>query len=313
MARNWNENQGRQSLNRNRSMGGRKHQQGFENRNVRDQEEESYSQRYGADRDFINTSEFDSEYSADSDRTQGEERFDRDDKYGGYRAQQNRGNQRNDRDRSMNRDFETYGSGRNQPRPPDYKKDNGMNQGQGFSYNRSPYEGSFNDYHEDERYGRNMPDGFDRNFSGSRRDRVLDGYSDYNREPSYKGMGQDRSSRNFRGLGPKSYQKSDERLKDDICEVLMDHSEIDASDIDIEVSKGEVTLTGTVNDRWMKYHAEEVIEDLSFVNSVQNNIRVTKQKNNMQTKSSEEDSLNVSTSDKVKKSGTTDKKNMSRH
>lgn len=48
----------------------------------------------------------------------------------------------------------------------------------------------------------------------------------------------------YRGVGPKGYTRSDERLAEEICERLTDHPRIDASEIDVQVSRGEVTLTG---------------------------------------------------------------------
>ena len=40
------------------------------------------------------------------------------------------------------------------------------------------------------------------------------------------------------------------------------------------MSKGEITLTGTVTSRDQKRRAEDVVEDISGVKHVQNNLRV---------------------------------------
>jgi hypothetical protein len=42
----------------------------------------------------------------------------------------------------------------------------------------------------------------------------------------------------------------------------------------VRVEKGEVTLDGTVGRRQDKRHAEELIDDVSGVKHVQNNLRV---------------------------------------
>jgi hypothetical protein len=95
------------------------------------------------------------------------------------------------------------------------------------------------------------------------RSRELDTYG---REASRSGS--------FRGKGPKGYQRSDERLREDICERLTDDIHIDASDITLEVSDGEVTMSGTVPDRRTKRAAEDLVEEISGVKQVHNALRV---------------------------------------
>src|SRR5215471_11804457 len=41
------------------------------------------------------------------------------------------------------------------------------------------------------------------------------------------------------GRGPKGYQRSDERIREDICERLTQHSAIDAGEIEVEVKNCE--------------------------------------------------------------------------
>lgn len=75
------------------------------------------------------------------------------------------------------------------------------------------------------------------------------------------------------GRGPKGYQRSDDRIREDACEMLTRHPAIDASEIEIEVRGGEVTLKGTVDSRQAKRWAEEAIEDISGVKDVHNQLR----------------------------------------
>ncbi len=80
----------------------------------------------------------------------------------------------------------------------------------------------------------------------------------------------------FRGRGPRGYTRSDERLREMICEHLTDHPAIDASHVSVEVNDQIVKLTGTVEDRRTKYEMEELIEDFSGVKDVDNQVRVRK-------------------------------------
>jgi len=78
----------------------------------------------------------------------------------------------------------------------------------------------------------------------------------------------------FRGRGPKNYQRSDERIREEVCERLtMDH-DVDASELEIEVQGGVVTLDGSVNERHAKRIAEDIADSVRGVKDVQNNIRV---------------------------------------
>jgi hypothetical protein len=88
------------------------------------------------------------------------------------------------------------------------------------------------------------------------------------------GMQQQRSQRN---RGPKGYTRSDERIREDISEQLMRHHYIDASEVEIQVQGGEVTLTGTVHERRMKHEIEDLVDNVSGVRDVTNNIRVQRQ------------------------------------
>ena len=78
----------------------------------------------------------------------------------------------------------------------------------------------------------------------------------------------------FRGRGPKGYARSDERIREEICDRLTEHHDIDASDLSVEVSQGEVTLTGNVDLRGVKHMAEDVVESVAGVKEIHNLIRV---------------------------------------
>jgi osmotically-inducible protein OsmY len=81
-------------------------------------------------------------------------------------------------------------------------------------------------------------------------------------------------SRKHEGKGPKGYKRSDDRIHDEVCERLTHHPLIDASTLDVEVKNGEVTLTGEVTDRRMKHMAEDVVDQVSGVREIHNQLRV---------------------------------------
>jgi len=77
-----------------------------------------------------------------------------------------------------------------------------------------------------------------------------------------------------RGKGPRGYKRSDDRIREDVSDRLSDDPVVDASDIEVAVSGGEVTLTGHVDSKQAKRRAEDVVEMVSGVTDVQNNLRV---------------------------------------
>ncbi|MGO4389198.1 CBS domain-containing protein [Microvirga sp. 2YAF29] len=77
-----------------------------------------------------------------------------------------------------------------------------------------------------------------------------------------------------RGRGPRNYQRSDDRIREDVNERLSDNVRVDASEIEVSVQNREVTLTGTVRDRNEKRWAEDIVEAVTGVSHVQNNLRV---------------------------------------
>lgn len=79
----------------------------------------------------------------------------------------------------------------------------------------------------------------------------------------------------FRGRGPRDYKRSDERITEDLNERLTDDNDLDASNINVRVSDGVATLTGTVDSRWMKHRAEDIADNCSGVKDVRNEIRVS--------------------------------------
>lgn len=80
-----------------------------------------------------------------------------------------------------------------------------------------------------------------------------------------------------KGKGPKGYERSDERIQETINDQLSDDDQLDASEIEVKVEKGEVSLSGTVSEKSDKRRAEDIVEAISGVKHVENRIRISSQ------------------------------------
>jgi len=144
----------------------------------------------------------------------------------------------------------------------------------GSSY--SPTSASqWGDYGQSGRYGIERDDqGFDRERFGQ--DARYRGERDW--------RGRDRGAENWLerayhrvkewiGKGPKGYTRSDDRIREDVSDKLSD-GYLDASDIEVTVLSGEVTLQGTVHDKLAKRLAEDIAEDVRGVKDVHNHLTI---------------------------------------
>lgn len=161
--------------------------------------------------------------------------------------------------------------------------------GQGGEYGPGSYRGSWerdwNDadergyYGERAYYGERGSSG-DRGTHGERAYGYGDrGVGNYFNQPGYPGSFRNRGGfeaerQSFAGRGPRGYQRSDARINEDVCDRLCDSPAIDATNVDVRVAGGEVTLSGTVSSRDEKRRAEDMIEHVSGVREVHNNLRV---------------------------------------
>jgi hypothetical protein len=76
--------------------------------------------------------------------------------------------------------------------------------------------------------------------------------------------------------GPKGWLRADEAIREDACEALAYHPYLDASDIEVDVRAGEVTLSGTVKNRASKRLAETLVETVRGVHDVHNRLTIRK-------------------------------------
>lgn len=79
---------------------------------------------------------------------------------------------------------------------------------------------------------------------------------------------------NHFGKGPKGYVRSDERIREDVCESLFQNPAVDASDISVQVLDGCVWLQGSISNRASKREAEICIEHLPGVVDVINQLQL---------------------------------------
>lgn len=87
------------------------------------------------------------------------------------------------------------------------------------------------------------------------------------------------SSKNY-GKGPLGYKRSDEKIKEDVCNTLYIHHEIDASEIEVSVLAGTLKLSGFIGSRKLKRLVENIVENLPGVEDVQNLLIISYKDNN---------------------------------
>lgn len=156
------------------------------------------------------------------------------------------------------------------------------------TYSESPYRRGYPDYFEDRERGYARQRTFDdRQYARDDRQYARDDRQ-YGRRRDFVDRASDevaswfgdedaerrREMDKHRGKGPKGYIRTDERIQDDVNDRLSDDPMLDATDIEVTVSGGEVTLNGFVATRQDKRRAEDIVDAISGVNNVQNNLRV---------------------------------------
>ncbi|HET9279870.1 MAG TPA: BON domain-containing protein [Flavitalea sp.] len=192
------------------------------------------------------------------------------------------GEYRNENDWTRN---QGYGSGQNQ----DWQQSRNMNYGSRYGTSGS-YEGPFDKgygegygssgYSGNRRYGGQNYGNQNYGSSGQDRnrdwwDRTKDEVSSwFGDEDAERRRRVDRIQGPHKGKGPKDYQRSEDRIREDVCDRLSDDDYVDASNIQVQIQGTEVILTGTVDSREQKRRAEDVVESISGVRNVENRIRV---------------------------------------
>jgi osmotically-inducible protein OsmY len=94
--------------------------------------------------------------------------------------------------------------------------------------------------------------------------------------PEYENPIESPIRESHRGKGPKGYARSDARVRELICEALTQHPRIDVSDVEVSVANGEVSLSGSVVDRWTKFAIEELAERYVQGDRIHNAVKVSR-------------------------------------
>lgn len=176
--------------------------------------------------------------------------------YGGNRyGQQNRNWQ--------DSNYGGYSPGFNQNNR-DYNENRGYSGNRDRDYRNSSYD-SRRSY---ENRGRD-----DRGWWDRTRDEVSSWFGDDDAERR-RNMDKQYSEGGYRGKGPKDYKRSSDRIREDVCDRLSDDDRLDATNIQVQVEGTDVVLTGTVNDRYQKRYAEDLVESISGVHNVENRLKV---------------------------------------
>ncbi|HEU4589087.1 MAG TPA: BON domain-containing protein [Gemmatimonadales bacterium] len=69
---------------------------------------------------------------------------------------------------------------------------------------------------------------------------------------------------------------SDEQIWEDVHDQLMENPDIDATEVEVSVDDGEVTLTGRVDSREAKWLAEEIVRAIPGVADVRNKLKIAR-------------------------------------
>ena len=152
----------------------------------------------------------------------------------------------------------------------DRYRNTGYGEGTGGYSNRN-YDRS-NDWRNNRENDYNNTGNNDRGWWDRTRDEVSSWFGDDDAERRRR---MDRTSGPHKGKGPRDYQRSEDRIREDVCHRLADDDRVDASDIQVQIQKDEVILSGTVNSREEKRRAEDVVESIYGVRNVENRIRVS--------------------------------------
>lgn len=106
---------------------------------------------------------------------------------------------------------------------------------------------------------------------------------DWDREALRRDLGLDREPARARsdegpffGRGPRGYRRSDDRIQEDLCERIALQGWVDASDVEVHVRDGEVTLRGAVRSRSAKVQLEQLSDEVRGVVDVHNLLRIVR-------------------------------------
>ena len=80
------------------------------------------------------------------------------------------------------------------------------------------------------------------------------------------------------GRGPRDWRRSDERIREDVCQWMSDDPRLDAREIDVRVRDGDVTLEGRVEHRSARRLAEDIAAAVPGVRDVFNRLSTSERR-----------------------------------
>ena len=78
------------------------------------------------------------------------------------------------------------------------------------------------------------------------------------------------------GQSAKFHRRSDDKIHEEVWELLSNNADLDASEIELHVEAGEVTLTGSVDSRDARWLAEDLVNSVTGVREVTNRLKVAR-------------------------------------
>jgi hypothetical protein len=89
------------------------------------------------------------------------------------------------------------------------------------------------------------------------------------------GTGEQEETQRRPRVWPKGYQRSDERIREEVIDRLDRAPDIDLAQITLDVAAGVVTLSGAVPDRRAKRMVEDLVDQVDGVSEIQNDLRIS--------------------------------------
>jgi osmotically-inducible protein OsmY len=78
------------------------------------------------------------------------------------------------------------------------------------------------------------------------------------------------------GRGPQFQRRSDDKIYQEIWELLSNNPDLDTSELQLHVESGEVTLTGSIDSRDARWLAEDLVNSVAGVREVTNRLKVAR-------------------------------------
>jgi osmotically-inducible protein OsmY len=75
---------------------------------------------------------------------------------------------------------------------------------------------------------------------------------------------------------PRFNRRSDDKIREEILELLTNNADLDASEVEVHVEGGEVRLTGAVESRDARWLTEDLVNSVAGVREIYNQVKVAR-------------------------------------